>query len=741
MVTELPTLSPTDPPANVGVSHGWDVARANRDWRESTVRFPGNEFQPDGRPARPRGSLRSGRSNYDEVNRRARRTVSFPEISEVRSPGGTTAGSYSPLPEASASDVMETAAANMALLASLDDVNVRDGFVVPLTQWRDVAKEDFPSHRGRGARLPGGGRAIPVLVAVSPDDDLSDISTQLLQALKADSPGAPATHKQAMARGELWIKAETKEIGNHKNNESWIAIPRSEVPEGRRIHKLIWVYKVKRDGSAKARLCVQGNTLEAGIDFDQVFSAALRYSSARGLFAYAARHGCRVRSVDLVAAYLQASFVEGEVVYCKMAEGYVEYDADGKPMIAKVQKPIYGIQQAGRRLQRMFFAWLLDQGFKQLDDSDPCVFVKECPDGEILALGCYVDNLQIVHSAVLDDKGRGPEGCFYNNFMDCLARDWDVLDEGPMADLLGIEADYLKDGSIKLHQKSYIDKIVSRFLPTGPSPKAQRGSLPYSPQFLQHISDALSQDSVDDPDLVKRFQEMVGCLMYAATSTRPDIAFAVHQLCKCLQKPTADLITECEHVFSYLHRHASAGLTFSREQSRLAGFADASWEVGKSTSGWVVLWQSAALSWGSRKQKSIALSTCEAEIIALSEATKDVVYLRKLVDGLGDTEPEPTQLATDSQSARDVSYNPMHHDRMKHVQRRHFFVRDMVESFEIRVPYVPTNENIADFFTKPLAAKKFHAMRCIIMNEREIPAKGSARGMSTAPSKGSVQGG
>ena len=110
---------------------------------------------------------------------------------------------------------------------------------------------------------------------------------------------------------------------------------------------------------------------------------------------------------------------------------------------------------------------------------------------------------------------------------------------------------------------------------------------------------------------------------------------------------------------------------FRRHGARLEGFADASWETRHSTSGWVVLWQSAALSWGSRKQKSIALSSCEAEIIALSEAAKDVVYLRKLVSGLGDAESEPTRLRTDSQSARDVSYNPEHHDRMKHVERRH----------------------------------------------------------------------
>ena len=156
----------------------------------------------------------------------------------------------------------------------------------------------------------------------------------------------------------------------------------------------------------------------------------------------------------------------------------------------------------------------------------------------------------------------------------------------------------------------------------------------------------------------------------------------------------------------------------TREYAKLRGFSDASREERNSTSGWLVFWQSAVISWGSHKQKSVALSTCEAEIVALSEATKDVVYLRKLVRGLGAPEPGPTTLATDSQSARDISYNPEHHDRMKHVQRRHFFVRDMVEEFEIEVPFVRTADNLADFFTKPMkSASQFHALRKIIMNE------------------------
>ena len=187
-----------------------------------------------------------------------------------------------------------------------------------------------------------------------------------------------------------------------------------------------------------------------------------------------------------------------------------------------------------------------------------------------------------------------------------------------------------------------------------------------------------------------------------------------------MAKPTPELLRETDHLLSYLARTASLGLTFTKEHARLAGFSDASWETLASTSGGVVLWQSAALSWGSRKQKSIALSTCEAEIIALSEATKDVVYLRKLVKNLRAPEPGPSPLSTDSKSARDVSYNPEHHDRMKHVERRHFFVRDMVESFEIEVPFVPTENNPADFFTKPMKnAARFREFRKLVMNTRD----------------------
>jgi hypothetical protein len=141
----------------------------------------------------------------------------------------------------------------------------------------------------------------------------------------------------------------------------------------------------------------------------------------------------------------------------------------------------------------------------------------------------------------------------------------------------------------------------------------------------------------------------------------------------------------------------------------------------------VTIWQDCALSWGSSKQGSIALSSCEAEIVALSETSKDVVYLRRLLEGLDHSHIDgPTDLATDNQGARDTSYNPVNHARMKHVARRHYFVRDMVEALELRVPFVRTADNIADFFTKALPAKTFFAMRKLIMNEPSSSAASSS---------------
>jgi hypothetical protein len=144
--------------------------------------------------------------------------------------------------------------------------------------------------------------------------------------------------------------------------------------------------------------------------------------------------------------------------------------------------------------------------------------------------------------------------------------------------------------------------------------------------------------------------------------------------------------------------------------------SDSDWAIRHSTSGHVFHYSQAAISWASKRQTSAALSSCEAEIMALNEASKECVFLDRFLSELGFAASSPVRLATDNSAARDLSYNPEHHDKVMHVERRHFYVRELVEKQQLVVPYVSTVDNMADFFTKPLDGKHFYRFRNQIMN-------------------------
>ena len=140
------------------------------------------------------------------------------------------------------------------------------------------------------------------------------------------------------------------------------------------------------------------------------------------------------------------------------------------------------------------------------------------------------------------------------------------------------------------------------------------------------------------------------------------------------------------------------------------------WAVRHSTSGHVFMFSQAAISWASKKQNSVALSSCEAELMAGSLAATEAVHLGRLGTALGVSNGEPVDLFMDNQSAIAIAYNPEMHNKTKHIARRHFFIRELVEDEKIRVPFVKTIDNIADFFTKPLQGDAFERMRNTIMN-------------------------
>ena len=420
---------------------------------------------------------------------------------------------------------------------------------------------------------------------------------------------------------------------------------------------------------------------------------------------------------DFVAAYLQGELLPGEFVWCYPPPGHEHNYPPGTVM--KVIKPIYGMAQAGRRWQRTIFPWFLEHGFTQAKSDDSVFMLQrtvDTPSGpryETLVVGVYVDDLFCLYSH--DD-----EHSLYAEFTTALQQRWSVDDEGPVSDLLGIEIK--REGCmVSLRQTAYVAKMMARFCPDGCPASHQATKTPCDIDLVQHVADALASRAAGSTCAeaeLRRYQSLVGALLYAAVNTRPDVAYSVGMLCRAMCCPTPELYDDALRVLYYLHRHREIGLTYEADQSPLAGHSDSDWAVKHSTSGWLFTYSRAVVTWGSKKQQSIALSSCEAEVMALSEACKDGVYLDTFLSELqlkveGDA---PPVVYGDNRGANDLAYNSEHHQRTKHIDRRYFWVRELVENMKLSVAYVNTVDNLADFLTKPLPSKTFFHMRDRIMN-------------------------
>jgi len=185
-----------------------------------------------------------------------------------------------------------------------------------------------------------------------------------------------------------------------------------------------------------------------------------------------------------------------------------------------------------------------------------------------------------------------------------------------------------------------------------------------------------------------------------------------------MSRPTPALLGEAHCILAYLHHTLDLGICYmsGHSHSELHTFTDLDWATRRSASGNTVQWQGCTIEWASTQQTSVALSSCKAEIMAASEAAKSTSNYRKLFEELGFATLNPTTIYMDNKAAIDLAYNPEHHHRTKHITRRHFFIRELVEDQSITVPYIPSADNIADFFTKILSNKDFFRLRDIIMN-------------------------
>ena len=225
-------------------------------------------------------------------------------------------------------------------------------------------------------------------------------------------------------------------------------------------------------------------------------------------------------------------------------------------------------------------------------------------------------------------------------------------------------------------------------------------------------------DSSEKFEPSRKYREVVGSLIYAMTCTRPDLSWTVTKLSQCLNEPTVNDWTMVKHVFRYLKGTSHYKLVFRkmRDGVHLEGFSDS--DCGgshdrRSMSGYYFSLNPTgpAVSWKSRKQPTVALSTCEAEYMAFAATIQEAIFLRMLIEEFICHPVGTIRINGDNQGAISLVKNPVFHNRSKHIDIKYNFIREKHSNGEIELVYVPSESNIADIMTKPSTKYKLEVFR------------------------------
>ena len=399
-----------------------------------------------------------------------------------------------------------------------------------------------------------------------------------------------------------------------------------------------------------------------------------------------------IHQMDVVTAFLNGTL--DEEIYMQQPECYVEPGKEG--LVCRLKKSLYGLKQSPRCWNNFFKEFMLSLGFVQ-SVADPCVFIRVLND-KLTIVTVHVDDLILLtdtEKEMIDLKTS-------------LANHFKMKDMGVLHYYLGVSVT-IKDGVLQISQEQYIGKIMRKY-------KLQDCKTVSTPMDLN--VKLVKDDGYSKPwpvDVVQ-YQSMVGSLIYAAIATRPDIAYAVAALAKFNSSPTEAHLTAVKRVFRYLKGTAQLRLQYQETDVNVVGYSDADWasdsDDRRSTSGNVFVMSGDAISWTSKKQPTVALSTSESEYIALCFATQEAVWLRQLMKELQIDCTTATTMYEDNQGAIAMSRNPVLHKRTKHIDIKYHFVREKTQDGTIELKYCPTNEMVADILTKPLSKGQFEYLRC-----------------------------
>lgn len=561
-----------------------------------------------------------------------------------------------------------------------------------------------------------------------------DLTTVAPHTLRQSDVVIPTTQRAAMRtlewpRWEAAMRAELQSIKQH-GTYSLVEKPDPTV----NIVGCKWVFAVKaKDGWVvrfKARLVARGFSQQYGVDFEETYSPVLRYKTLRILLSLICSRDMNLELMDVMTAYLNAPLKEK--VYMSQPPGFEE---GGRNIVCLLHRALYGLKQSGREWHTHLDAFVLTLGFVRLS-FDGCVYIKLSRTGRIILLSVYVDDIPSAYFEVDRAEWEEIKQKFFAQYQ------IKFLGEADWFLNMRITRDR-KQRLLWLDQQAYVEQLLDEF-------GFDESKAVAVPGTLEPLSraDAPTTDAEIAAMKAVPYRKAIGSLTYLANSSRPDIAHSVNYAAQFSQNPGESHWRAVKTILRYLcgtknyalqfgaapsARHEAVGKAGgSMEQaatSALRAFADANWggcaDTRRSTTGFIVALGSDLLDWQSRKQTTVALSTCEAEYMAISAASQAVAWARGFLHeieaieaGVATESGEKLHPSTsvpilfsDNKAAIALAKNDILHSRSKHIDIKHHFIREQLDSGLITLQWISSEQQLADALTKALSPRVFLPLR------------------------------
>jgi hypothetical protein len=473
-------------------------------------------------------------------------------------------------------------------------------------------------------------------------------------------------------------------------SQTWDLVPRpakANVVTG----KWIFKHKFNADGSLeryKARWVLRGFTQRPGVDYDETFSPVVKPATVRTVITLAHSKDWPIHQLDVKNAFLHGTL--SETVYCSQPTGFA--DSAFPKHVCRLNKSLYGLKQAPRAWYSRFASFLISLGFTEAK-SDTSLFIYS-RGTEIVYLLLYVDDIVLTASSQQ----------LLLRVIAALKKEFAMKDLGPLHHFLGISVQRQKD-SVLLSQRQYTLDILARHGMSDCKPCS-------TPVDTCAKVSADGGPPIADPT---SYRSLVGALQYL-TFTRPDIAYAVQQVCLHMHAPCEAHLVAAKRILRYLQGTLGHGLVIPRTApTQLRVYTDADWagcpDTRRSTSGYAVFLGDSLISWSSKRQPTVSRSSAEAEYRAVANGVAEVTWLRQLLKEIHHPLDSACLVYCDNVSAIYLSSNPVQHQRTKHVEIDLHFVRERVAMGAVRVLHVPTTSQFADVFTKGLPSSVFMDFR------------------------------